>query len=78
MQLFRTTLGAARREGDELVVLDGTADVVEWAMSDDASSAVDPNTARITAILPAVLDVCTDDRHTVVRYLVTTFGSTPR
>jgi 2-keto-4-pentenoate hydratase/2-oxohepta-3-ene-1,7-dioic acid hydratase in catechol pathway len=32
-------LGAARREGDELVVLDGTADVLEWAMSDDISGA---------------------------------------
>src|SRR5487761_241811 len=39
MQLFQTTLGAARREGDELVVLDGTADVLEWAMSDDLSGA---------------------------------------
>jgi 2-keto-4-pentenoate hydratase/2-oxohepta-3-ene-1,7-dioic acid hydratase in catechol pathway len=39
MQLFQTTLGAARREGDELAVLDGTADVVEWAMSDDISGA---------------------------------------
>ncbi|MDT5128461.1 MAG: hypothetical protein QOH54_4105 [Mycobacterium sp.] len=39
MQLFQTTLGAARREGDELVVLDGTADVLEWAMSDDISGA---------------------------------------
>jgi hypothetical protein len=33
------TLGAARRDGDELVVLDGTADVLAWAMSDDISGA---------------------------------------
>jgi hypothetical protein len=39
MQLFQTTLGAARRDGDELVVLDGTADVLEWAMSDNVAGA---------------------------------------
>jgi 2-keto-4-pentenoate hydratase/2-oxohepta-3-ene-1,7-dioic acid hydratase in catechol pathway len=39
VQLFQTTLGAARRDGDELVVLDGTADVLAWAMSDDISGA---------------------------------------
>jgi len=39
VQIFQTTLGAARRDGDELVVLDGTADVLEWAISDDISGA---------------------------------------
>jgi 2-keto-4-pentenoate hydratase/2-oxohepta-3-ene-1,7-dioic acid hydratase in catechol pathway len=52
MQLFQTTLGAARREGDELVILDGTVDVVEWAMSDDHASA--PGTKRV-ALSEAVL-----------------------
>jgi 2-keto-4-pentenoate hydratase/2-oxohepta-3-ene-1,7-dioic acid hydratase in catechol pathway len=52
MQLFQTTLGAARREGDELVVLDGTADVLEWAMSDDVSGA--PGKKRV-ALSDAVL-----------------------
>jgi 2-keto-4-pentenoate hydratase/2-oxohepta-3-ene-1,7-dioic acid hydratase in catechol pathway len=40
VQLLQTTLGAARRDGDELVVLDGTADVLAWAMSDDISGAM--------------------------------------
>jgi 2-keto-4-pentenoate hydratase/2-oxohepta-3-ene-1,7-dioic acid hydratase in catechol pathway len=52
VQLFQTTLGAARREGDELVVLDGTADVVEWAMSDALSDA--PGKERV-ALSDAVL-----------------------
>jgi len=52
MQLFQTTLGAARRDGDELVVLDGTADLLEWAMSDDAAGA--PEKQRI-ALSDAVL-----------------------
>jgi 2-keto-4-pentenoate hydratase/2-oxohepta-3-ene-1,7-dioic acid hydratase in catechol pathway len=52
MQLFQTTLGAARREGDELVVLDGTANVVEWAMSDALSDA--PGKERV-ALSDAVL-----------------------
>ncbi|MEA3020596.1 MAG: hypothetical protein QOI47_2120 [Actinomycetota bacterium] len=52
MQLFQTTLGAARREGDELVVLDGTAGVVEWAMSDALADA--PEKERV-ALSDAVL-----------------------
>jgi 2-keto-4-pentenoate hydratase/2-oxohepta-3-ene-1,7-dioic acid hydratase in catechol pathway len=52
MQLFQTTLGAARRDGDELVVLDGTADLLEWAMSDDVAGA--PEKQRI-ALSDAVL-----------------------
>jgi 2-keto-4-pentenoate hydratase/2-oxohepta-3-ene-1,7-dioic acid hydratase in catechol pathway len=52
VQLFQTTLGAARRHGDELVVLDGTADVLEWAMSDNISSA--PSKMRV-ALSDAVL-----------------------
>jgi 2-keto-4-pentenoate hydratase/2-oxohepta-3-ene-1,7-dioic acid hydratase in catechol pathway len=52
MQLFQTTLGAARRDGDELVILDGTANVVEWAMSDKAADA--PERERI-ALSDAVL-----------------------
>ena len=52
MQLFQTTLGAARRDGDELVVLDGTAHVLEWAMSDDVAGA--PGKQRI-ALSDAVL-----------------------
>jgi hypothetical protein len=39
VQLFQTTLSAARRDGDELVVLDGPADLLAWAMSDDSSAA---------------------------------------
>jgi 2-keto-4-pentenoate hydratase/2-oxohepta-3-ene-1,7-dioic acid hydratase in catechol pathway len=34
-------LGAARRDGDELVILDGPADVLQWAMSDNASDALE-------------------------------------
>jgi 2-keto-4-pentenoate hydratase/2-oxohepta-3-ene-1,7-dioic acid hydratase in catechol pathway len=41
VQFFQTTLGAARRDGDELVVLDGPSDVLGWAMSDGYSSAVE-------------------------------------
>jgi 2-keto-4-pentenoate hydratase/2-oxohepta-3-ene-1,7-dioic acid hydratase in catechol pathway len=52
VQLFQTTLGAARRDGDELVVLDGTADVLAWAMSDDISGA--PGKERV-ALSDAVL-----------------------
>jgi 2-keto-4-pentenoate hydratase/2-oxohepta-3-ene-1,7-dioic acid hydratase in catechol pathway len=52
MQLVQTTLGAARRDGDELVVLDGTADLLEWAMSDDVAGA--PVKQRI-ALSDAVL-----------------------
>ncbi len=52
MQLFQTTLGPARRDGDELVVLDGTADLLEWAMSDDVAGA--PEKQRI-ALSDAVL-----------------------
>jgi 2-keto-4-pentenoate hydratase/2-oxohepta-3-ene-1,7-dioic acid hydratase in catechol pathway len=52
VQLFQTTLGAARRDGDELVVLDGAADVVEWAMSGGLSDA--PERGRI-ALSDAVL-----------------------
>jgi 2-keto-4-pentenoate hydratase/2-oxohepta-3-ene-1,7-dioic acid hydratase in catechol pathway len=52
VQLFQTTLGAARRDGDELVVLDGAADVVEWAMSDALSDA--PERERV-ALSDAVL-----------------------
>ena len=52
MQLFQTTLGAARRDGDELVVLDGTADVLAWAMSDGISGA--PGKERV-ALSDAVL-----------------------
>jgi 2-keto-4-pentenoate hydratase/2-oxohepta-3-ene-1,7-dioic acid hydratase in catechol pathway len=52
VQLFQTTLGAARRDGDELVVLDGTADVLAWAMSDDISGA--PDKERV-ALSDAVL-----------------------
>jgi 2-keto-4-pentenoate hydratase/2-oxohepta-3-ene-1,7-dioic acid hydratase in catechol pathway len=52
MQLFQTTLGAARREGDELVILDGTADVVEWAMAGNAADA--PERERL-ALSDAVL-----------------------
>jgi 2-keto-4-pentenoate hydratase/2-oxohepta-3-ene-1,7-dioic acid hydratase in catechol pathway len=40
MQLFQTTSGVARRDGDELVVLDGTAGILELAMSDDTSGAL--------------------------------------
>jgi 2-keto-4-pentenoate hydratase/2-oxohepta-3-ene-1,7-dioic acid hydratase in catechol pathway len=46
MQLFQTTLGVARRDGDELVVLDGTTNVVEWALSSDVSGA--PEKERVT------------------------------
>jgi 2-keto-4-pentenoate hydratase/2-oxohepta-3-ene-1,7-dioic acid hydratase in catechol pathway len=52
VQLFQTTLGAARRDGDELVVFDGTADVVEWALSDALSGA--PEKERV-ALADAVL-----------------------
>jgi 2-keto-4-pentenoate hydratase/2-oxohepta-3-ene-1,7-dioic acid hydratase in catechol pathway len=52
VQLFQTTLGAARREGEELVVLDGTANVVEWAMSGDVFGA--PGKERV-ALSDAVL-----------------------
>jgi 2-keto-4-pentenoate hydratase/2-oxohepta-3-ene-1,7-dioic acid hydratase in catechol pathway len=52
VQLFQTTLGAARRDGDELVVVDGTADVLAWAMSDDISGA--PGKERV-ALSDAVL-----------------------
>jgi 2-keto-4-pentenoate hydratase/2-oxohepta-3-ene-1,7-dioic acid hydratase in catechol pathway len=52
VQLFQTTLGAARRDGDELVVLDGTADTLAWAMSDDISGA--PGKERV-ALSDAVL-----------------------
>ncbi|MEY2503192.1 MAG: hypothetical protein QOI07_3526, partial [Verrucomicrobiota bacterium] len=52
MQLFQTTLGAARRDGDELVILDGAADVVGWAMSDALSDA--PERERV-ALSDAVL-----------------------
>jgi 2-keto-4-pentenoate hydratase/2-oxohepta-3-ene-1,7-dioic acid hydratase in catechol pathway len=41
VQLFQTTLGAARRDGDELVVLDGSTDVLGWAMSDTFSGAAE-------------------------------------
>jgi 2-keto-4-pentenoate hydratase/2-oxohepta-3-ene-1,7-dioic acid hydratase in catechol pathway len=39
VQLYRTTLGPARREGDELVVLDDAADLIELAMSVDVADA---------------------------------------
>jgi 2-keto-4-pentenoate hydratase/2-oxohepta-3-ene-1,7-dioic acid hydratase in catechol pathway len=39
MQLFQTTLGPARREGEELVVLDGAIDLIEVAMSADGADA---------------------------------------
>jgi 2-keto-4-pentenoate hydratase/2-oxohepta-3-ene-1,7-dioic acid hydratase in catechol pathway len=39
VQLFQTTLGPARREGDELVVLGGTGDLIERAMSADVADA---------------------------------------
>jgi 2-keto-4-pentenoate hydratase/2-oxohepta-3-ene-1,7-dioic acid hydratase in catechol pathway len=39
VQLFQTTLGPARREGEELVVLDGAADLIELAMSADVADA---------------------------------------
>jgi 2-keto-4-pentenoate hydratase/2-oxohepta-3-ene-1,7-dioic acid hydratase in catechol pathway len=52
VQLFQTTLGVARRDGDELVVLDGTADLLAWAMSDDISGA--PGKKRL-ALSDAVL-----------------------
>jgi hypothetical protein len=52
VQLFQTTLGAARRDSDELVILDATGDVLEWAMSDDISGA--PGKERV-ALSDAVL-----------------------
>jgi 2-keto-4-pentenoate hydratase/2-oxohepta-3-ene-1,7-dioic acid hydratase in catechol pathway len=52
VQLFQTTLGAARRDGDELVILDGTADVLGWAISGNAADA--PERGRV-ALSDAVL-----------------------
>jgi hypothetical protein len=49
VQLFQTTLGAARRDGDELVVLDGPADLLAWAMSDDRSAAAGNGQVRQVA-----------------------------
>jgi 2-keto-4-pentenoate hydratase/2-oxohepta-3-ene-1,7-dioic acid hydratase in catechol pathway len=40
VQLFQTTLGPARRDGDDLVLLDG-ADVIELAMSADVADAAE-------------------------------------
>jgi 2-keto-4-pentenoate hydratase/2-oxohepta-3-ene-1,7-dioic acid hydratase in catechol pathway len=39
VQLFQTTLGPARRDGEELVVLDGAADLIELAMSAEVADA---------------------------------------
>ncbi|MEY2463486.1 MAG: hypothetical protein QOH64_1624, partial [Acidimicrobiaceae bacterium] len=39
MQLFQTPYGPARREGDELVVLEGPADLIELAMSAEVADA---------------------------------------
>jgi 2-keto-4-pentenoate hydratase/2-oxohepta-3-ene-1,7-dioic acid hydratase in catechol pathway len=39
VQLFQTTLGPARREGNELVVLNGIANLIELAMSADVADA---------------------------------------
>jgi 2-keto-4-pentenoate hydratase/2-oxohepta-3-ene-1,7-dioic acid hydratase in catechol pathway len=39
VQLFQTPHGPARREGDELVVLDGPVDLIELAMSADVADA---------------------------------------
>jgi 2-keto-4-pentenoate hydratase/2-oxohepta-3-ene-1,7-dioic acid hydratase in catechol pathway len=52
VQLFQTTLGVARRDGDELVILDGKADILEWAMSDNVATA--PEKERV-ALSDAVL-----------------------
>jgi len=52
VQLFQTTLGAARRDGDELAILDGTNHVLEWAMSDNVATA--PEKERV-ALSSAVL-----------------------
>lgn len=41
MQLFLTTLGPARRDGDELIVLDGKLNLIELAMSGDAADAAE-------------------------------------
>jgi 2-keto-4-pentenoate hydratase/2-oxohepta-3-ene-1,7-dioic acid hydratase in catechol pathway len=41
VQFFQTTLGAARRDGDELVILDGTSDVLGLAMSGASSGAAE-------------------------------------
>jgi 2-keto-4-pentenoate hydratase/2-oxohepta-3-ene-1,7-dioic acid hydratase in catechol pathway len=52
VQLFQTTSGVARRDGDELVILGGTADIVEWAMSNNA---FDPPERERLALSDAVL-----------------------
>jgi 2-keto-4-pentenoate hydratase/2-oxohepta-3-ene-1,7-dioic acid hydratase in catechol pathway len=41
VQLFQTTLGPARREGNELVVLNGVANLIELAMSADVAGALE-------------------------------------
>jgi 2-keto-4-pentenoate hydratase/2-oxohepta-3-ene-1,7-dioic acid hydratase in catechol pathway len=41
VQLFQTTLGPARRAGDELIVLDRALNLIELAMSGDAADAAE-------------------------------------
>jgi hypothetical protein len=53
-------LGAARRVGDELAVLDGTADVLERAISDDISGATGKERVGLSGssdhtVIPCVL-----------------------
>src|SRR4030081_3562181 len=52
VQLFQTTLGPARRDGEELVLLDGAADLIERAMSADVA---DTSDAKRVPLSEAVL-----------------------